>query len=191
MVQKEGITGLAIVAGDKHSFWAGYPSTTLPPRAFDPVAVEFVTGSVTAQGLAEVQELTMKKDNPLRAFYIHDKPDGSMQCAFGMTLLHGVKSSLTLAETGDPARARAARNPELSPHLKFVDFGGHGYATVTASAQELVTEFVCIPRPLERSATDDGGPLVYRVRHRVRLWRPGERPNLIQEVVEGNPGLAV
>lgn len=191
MVQKEGITGFAIVAGDKHSFWAGYPSTTLPPRAFDPVGVEFVTGSITAQGLAEVQELTMKKDNPLRPFYIHDKPDGSMQCSFGMTLLHGVKSSLTLAETGDAARARAARNPELSPHLKFVDFAGHGYATVTASAQELVTEFVCIPRPLERSATDDGGPLVYRVRHRVRLWRPGERPHLTQEIVEGDPGLAI
>jgi alkaline phosphatase D len=191
MLEKEGITGLAIVAGDKHSFWAGYPSTTLPPRAFNPVGVEFVTGSITAQGAAEVQELTMKKDNPYRALYIHDKPDGSMACSYGMTLLHGVKSSLTLAKTGDPARARAARNPDLSPHLAMVDFGGHGYATVRATAQELETEFVCIPRPLERSATDDGGPLVYRVRHRVQLWRPGERPYLAQEVVEGDPGLAI
>lgn len=191
MLQKEGITGLAIVAGDKHSFWAGYPSNTLPPRPFEPVGVEFVTGSITAQGAAEVQELTMKKDNPLRALYIHDKSDGSMESTYGMTLLHGVKSSLTLAETHDPARARAARNPDLSPHLKFVDLGGHGYATVTASPQELVTEFVCIPRPLERSATDDGGPLVYRVRHRVQLWHPGQRPQLVQEVVEGDPGLAI
>ncbi len=191
MLQKEGITGFAIVAGDKHSFWAGYPSNTLPPRAFEPVGVEFITGSITAQGAAEVQELTMKKDNPFRALYIHDKPDGSMECTFGMTLMHGVKSSLTLAETHDPARARAARNPELAPHLKFVDHGGHGYATVRASAEELVTEFVCIPRPLERSATDDGGPIVYRVRHRVPLWRAGERPQMVQEVVEGDPGLAI
>lgn len=191
LVQKEGITGFAIVAGDKHSFWAGYPSNTLPPRAFEPVGVEFVTGSITAQGSAEVLELTMKKDNPLRALYIHDKPDGLMESTYGMTLLHGVKSSLTLAETHDHVRARAARNPEVSPHLKFVDFGGHGYAVVTASADALVTEFVCIHRPLERSATDDGGPLVYRVRHRVGLWRAGESPVMVQDVVEGDPGLAI
>ena len=191
MVEKEGITGLAIVAGDKHSFWAGYPSASLPPRAFNPVGVEFVTGSITAQGAAEVQELTLKKDLPLRSLYIHDKPDGTMECTFGMTLLHGVKSSLTLAETGDPARARAARNPDVSPHLKLVDFGGHGYATVRASSRELETEFVCIPRPLERSTTEDGGPLVYRVVHRVNLWRVGEHPSLVQEVIEGDPGLAV
>jgi alkaline phosphatase D len=191
MIEKEGIAGFAIVAGDKHSFWAGYPSQSLPPRTFNPVGVEFVTGSITAQGAAEVQELTLKKDMPLRALYIHDKPDGSMECTFGMTLLHGVKSSLTLAETGDTVRARAVRNPDLSPHLKLVDFGGHGYATVRASAQELETEFVCIPRPLERSATEDGGPLVYRVVHRTKLWQPGQRPQLEQEIIEGNPGLAI
>jgi len=35
MVREEGITGFAIVAGDKHSFWAGYPSESLPPKPFD------------------------------------------------------------------------------------------------------------------------------------------------------------
>ncbi len=47
----DGITGLAIVAGDKHSFWAGYPCKTLPPQPFDPVGVEFITGSISHQGL--------------------------------------------------------------------------------------------------------------------------------------------
>ncbi len=64
MIRDEGITGLAIVAGDKHSFWAGYPSETLPPRPFEPVAVEFVTGSISQQGSGEVQTLTYPKDNP-------------------------------------------------------------------------------------------------------------------------------
>lgn len=50
MVREEGITGFAIVAGDKHSFWAGYPSEMLPPRPFEPVGVEFVTGSISQQG---------------------------------------------------------------------------------------------------------------------------------------------
>lgn len=105
MIRAEGITGLAIVAGDKHAFWAGYPSKTLP--------------------------------------------------------------------------------------LKFVDHGGHGYATVRASPDELLTEFVCIPRPLERAEREDGGPLRYRVAHRVSAWKPGERPLLRQEILEGDVGLSI
>ncbi len=191
MVREEGITGLTIVAGDRHAFWAGYPSKALPPRDFDPVGVEFVTGSLSAQTLGEVQRLTLPKDRPLRALNIHDRPDGSMECSWNMTLMHGVRSSLTLKETGDPVQARAARNPELAPHLKFLDYAGHGYATVRASPDQLETEFVCIPVPLERAETGDGGPLVYRVVHRVSSWRPGEHPELRQEILEGDPGLAV
>lgn len=191
MVKAEGITGLTIVAGDRHAFWAGLPSKHLPPRDFDPVAVEFVTGSISAQTLGEVQRLTMPKDRPLRPLNIHDKPDGSMECSWNMTLLHGVKSSFVLKETGDPVQARAARNPELSPHLKFLDYAGHGYVTVRASPGELETEFVCIPVPLERAEGVDGGPLIYRVAHRVSLWKPGEHPELRQEILEGDPGLAI
>jgi alkaline phosphatase D len=55
----------------------------------------------------------------------------------------------------------------------------------------MVTDFVCIPRPIERSASPDGGPLRYRVRHEVPLWQTGERPQMRQTVLEGDPGLAV
>lgn len=191
MVRDEGITGLVIVAGDKHSFWAGYPSATLPPRPFEPVGVEFITGSISAQGLAEVMETAIPRDHPLRALFLRDRPGGAMDCALNMTVLHGVRAALTLQETGDAALARAAHDPDVSPHLKLADYGGHGYATVRAAPEELETEFVCIPRPLERSETEDGGPLVYRAVHRVRRWAPGERPELRQEIVEGDAGLAI
>ncbi len=61
MVRTEGVTGLAIIAGDKHSFWAGYPAKTLPPQPFEPVGVEFITGSISAPGLAEVSEVIIKR----------------------------------------------------------------------------------------------------------------------------------
>lgn len=189
MVRDEGITGLTIVAGDKHSFWAGYPSETLPPRAFEPVGVEFITGSISQQGSAEVQLLTYPKDNPLRPFFVHDRPDGTKLHAWSTTILHGVKAALTLRDTDDPAKARAARNPENAPHLNFTDFGGYGYTTVRASADELEAEFVCIPPPVERATTEDGGPLRYRVVHRVARWAKGQRPLMRTETLEGDPGL--
>ncbi|MEQ1784414.1 MAG: alkaline phosphatase D family protein, partial [Hyphomonadaceae bacterium] len=191
MVRDEGITGLTIVAGDKHSFWAGYPSETLPPRPFEPVAVEFITGSISQQGSAEVQLLTYPKDNPLRPFYVHDRRDGSKLHSMSTTILHGVRAALALRDTDDPAKARAARNPENAPHLTFTDFNGYGYTTVRASADELETEFVCIPPPVERAQGEDGGPLRYRVIHRVKRWAAGERPQMQPEVVEGDPGLSM
>jgi len=106
-----------------------------------------------------------------------------------LLLRHGVRAALEYAHSGDLAKARALRNPELAPHLSFVDVGGHGYATVRVDASTMVTEFVCIPRPIERSATPDGGPLRYRVRHEVALWKAGEQPKMRQTVVEGDAGL--
>jgi alkaline phosphatase D len=53
------------------------------------------------------------------------------------------------------------------------------------------TEFVCIPRPISRSASPDGGTIRYRVAHVAKLWKPGERPRLEQQVLEGEVGLSI
>jgi alkaline phosphatase D len=62
---------------------------------------------------------------------------------------------------------------------------------VRASGDALECEFVCIPRPIERVTAPDGGPLAYRVRHRVPFWGKNERPRLEQQVLEGNPMLSL
>jgi len=69
--------------------------------------------------------------------------------------------------------------------------GGHGYAIARFDANAMACEFVCIPRPLERSETEDGGPLRYRVMHRAARWSVGQRPQLEQRVLEGDPGLSL
>ena len=108
-----------------------------------------------------------------------------------LLLHHGVRACLEYGRSGDPERARAASNPDLAPHLSFLDMGGHGYATLRVAGDAAECEFVCIPRPLERSESPDGGPLRYRVVHRAPLWRAGERPSLERRVLEGDPGLAL
>ncbi len=99
--------------------------------------------------------------------------------------MHGVRASLTLQKTGDARQALAQRNPELSPHLSFLDSGGHGYSVVRAAGDELEVEFVCIPRPVERNDSPDGGPLAYRIVHRVKHWANGSTPRLERSLVEG------
>jgi alkaline phosphatase D len=162
----------------------------LPPETFEPVGVTFVTGSISAVGLVEAYEHALK-DHPLRPLFIANPNGSAPQPTVNLLLHHGVKSALEYARSGDLQQAHALRNPDVAPHLSFVDMGGHGYATVRVDGTAMVTEFVCIPRPLARSTRDDGGPLRYRVRHDVSLWRAGERPVLRQTVVEGDAGLAV
>jgi alkaline phosphatase D len=191
-VRREGIDGFASIAGDRHSFQAGTLSESAPPKSFRPVGVEFVTGSVSAPGLFEAAEYNVTKSNPLRAIYVYQpSPESATQPAINFSLMHGVRASLALQRTGDVKRALAVRNAELAPHLSFMDVGGHGYSVVRAAADQLEVEFVCIPRPLQRSQRPDGGPLVYRVAHRVKRWRHGVAPHLERQVLEGTPPLVV
>lgn len=190
-VRDAGITGFAIVSGDRHSFWAGLAAKALPPAAFEPVGVTFVTGSISSPGMAEANEHNLKQDNPLRSLFVANPGGGPPQPTVNLMLHHGVRSALEYARSGDLAKAHAARNPDVAPHLSFVDMGGHGYATVRVDANAMVTDFVCIPRPIERSPGVDGGPLRYRVRHEIALWRAGEPPQMRQTVLEGDAGLAV
>jgi alkaline phosphatase D len=191
-VRGEGITGFATVAGDRHSFWAGLAAETLPPKAFDPVGIAFVVGSISAPGIVEALEHQLAKDHPLRGLYLAQPPGSAKpQPALNMLVRHGVRSCLEYQKSGDAELARGLSNPDLSPHLSFVDMGGHGYATVRASATEWECEFVCIPRPVEHVARRDGGPLLYRVVHRTPLWKKGEHPQLEQQVLEGNPVLSL
>ncbi len=191
-VRENGITGFATVAGDRHSFWAGLAAKALPPQKFEPIGVAFVTGSISAPGVIEAFEHLFPKEHPLRPLFVGQGPaDTAPQPTYNLMLRHGVKSCLEYVKSGDIQKARALSNAELSPHLSFVDMGGHGYAVVRATSDAFETEFVCIPRPLERSAGADGGPLRYRVRHRAPLWRKGETPKLQAEIVEGDPRFSI
>ncbi len=181
-IERHGITGFAVVSGDRHSFWAGLEAVALPPKKFKPVGLAFVTGSLSAPGMIEANEHNFPKNHPLHALY---------GPGVNMLLKHGVRSCLEYARSGDAAKARQLSNPDLAPHVSFVDMGGHGYAVVRAASDSLETEFVCIPRPLERSERADGGPLNYRVRARARLWSKGEHPALTMDVLEGDPKLSL
>ena len=79
----------------------------------------------------------------------------------------------------------------MAAGIDELDMGGHGYAKVRLSGDEMRTEFVCIPRPITRSETPDGGPIRYRVVHSARLWKSGERPQLRTSVLEGDVGLSI
>jgi len=192
LVRDAKITGFAIVSGDRHSFWAGYATSQLPPGKFEPIGLSFVGASLSSAGAMEALEHRPRDKFPLRELYLVDRPGSAKpDWTYNMTIKHGVRSSLEYAKSFDLERARALSNPELAPHLEFIDAGGHGYAKVRLTGDEMRTEFVCIPRPITRSASPDGGPLRYRVVHSAKLWKAGEPPKLTRQVLEGDTGFSI
>ncbi|MBA3897808.1 MAG: alkaline phosphatase D family protein, partial [Sphingomonadaceae bacterium] len=140
-IRDRRIDGFVTVSGDRHSFWAGYSAKALPPKAFQPIGIAFICGSISAPGLAEALEHGLK-GHPLRPLFVAQRRDGVYEATLNLTLKHGVKSALEYARTGDLAAARLASNPANAPHLEFVDVGGHGYAVVTAGPDSIEPEFV-------------------------------------------------
>ena len=192
LIRDAKITGFAIVSGDRHSFWAGYATAELPPGKFEPVGLSFVGASLVSPGTAEALEHGLSKTAALRPLFLADREAGAKpDWTVNMLSLHGVRSCLEYAKSRDLERARALSNPDLAPHLEFFDAGGHGYAKVRLTATEMRTEFVCIPRPVTRSESPDGGPLRYRVVHTAAMWKSGERPKLKTSVLEGDVGLSI
>lgn len=188
-VRDHKIPGFVVVSGDRHSFWAGYAAPKLPPAGFDPVGISFITGSISAPGMGEAVEFM--KDSPTRPLFIRRVEGAAPEHTVNLTIKRGVRSALEYAATGDIAKARALTNPDVAPHLEFVDMAGHGYAVVSAGPDAIDIEFVCIERPISRATTPDGGPLRYRVSHRAAMWQPGTPPKLEQRVLEGDPKLSV
>jgi alkaline phosphatase D len=131
------------------------------------------------------------KDNPLLPLFVRKTEGAAPEATVNLMIKRGVRAALEYAASGDIAKARAATNPDVAPHLAFVDMAGHGYAVVSAGPRTIDTEFVCIVRPITRATTPDGGPLRYRVSHRADLWRPGTPPKLEQRMLEGEAALSV
>jgi len=191
LIRDAKITGFGIVSGDRHSFWAGYAAAKLPPNKYEPVGLNFVGASLISPGAMEGFENGFKKDKTMRPLYVADRPGGGYAWTYNLLLKHGVRSALEYAKSFDLAKAHAVSNSQLAPNIEFIDAGGHGYATMRLTGNELRTEFVCIPRPITRSERADGGPLRYRLALTAQLWQPGEAPKLVQQVIEGDPGLGV
>lgn len=189
LVRDNKVSGFVTVSGDRHSFWAGYAAPKLPPAGFDPVGLSFITGSVSAPGMAESAEYY--KEFPLLPLFVRKAEGMAPEATINLTLKRGVRAALEYAASGDIAKARALTNPDVAPHVAFVDMAGHGYTVVSASPEAIETEFVCIVRPITRATTPDGGPLRYRVSHRADLWRPGTPPKLEQRMLEGDAPLSV
>jgi alkaline phosphatase D len=190
LIRDEKITGFGIVSGDRHSFWAAMPRPSCRRTNMSRSGSALSADPWSARGRWKVLSTGSKKTGPCALYNVADRPDGTYAWTYNLLLKHGVRSALEYANVFDIAKAHAVSNPDLAPHLEFIDAGGHGYATVRLSKDEMRTEFVCIPRPVTRSQRADGGDLRYRIVPCCPLVESRRAaPGLSSRFLEGGSGI--
>ena len=144
------------------------------------------------RGVLEAAEYRLPKDVPFRGMYLADRAGAAEARPHDQhdAAARRIRSALEYARSGDLDKARALSNPELAPPLANRRRRAR-LRDRPPTPDTLETEFVCVPGPIERGPSPDGGPLRYRVSHRARLWKRGERPALEQRVLEGAPDLSI
>ena len=190
-MRAHGITGFATVAGDRHSFWAGLAGKALPPKTFEPVGSPLSPDRSPRPDWSKPSNIAFRKI--IRCDRSSSAKDPRTKAAAHGQYVAAAWSEVCLeyAKVGDLAKARAVSE---SGFIAASFFRGYGRAWLRGghvSSTTLETEFVCIPRPLERSESADGGPLVYRVKHKAKLWKKGQTPKLEQQIVEGDPRFSI
>ena len=193
LVRDAKITGFAIVSGDRHSFWAGYATSQLPPGKFEPVGLSFVGGSLSSAGAMEALEHRPPNKFPLRQLYLVDRP-GSAKPDWTYNMLREARRPLVpricqelrpraRAAAFEPANLRRTSNSSMLAGMAMRRFGSPATRCGPSSSAS---------RARSRAASGPtAGPLRYRVVHTAKLWEPGERPQLAQQVLEGDPGLSI
>ncbi len=111
VIAREGITGFATVAGDRHSFLAGVATRSLPPRGFEPVGIAFVTAPSRRRAWPSRKSTIIRKTIRCARLYLMDREGGKFETTVNLTMHHGVRTALEYAKSGDIAKAaRAAKS---------------------------------------------------------------------------------
>jgi alkaline phosphatase D len=135
-IRDQRIRDVVFVTGDIHTFIAGDVRTEL--GAGDTVALEFVGGSVTSQGLGET-----------------DLPAGG-----GVTI-----KGNDLNPSTSPALIDTLRG--INPWVDQADFDHHGYGRIVARSDRLTCDLVRL-QTIKRPSTATLAPIRYRVRRGQR-----------------------
>jgi len=129
-----------IVAGDRHSFWAGRPPRDCrPPTGRTGGSFSFGLLAASPGRMEAVLEHNLRTDHPLRSLFLAEspgvRPNGPTTTCSSITL----RSCLEYARFFDLKRATPfpIRRPRT---LHSGIWGGHGYATVRLTGDEMRTD---------------------------------------------------
>ncbi|WP_103027688.1 alkaline phosphatase D family protein [Salinibacter altiplanensis] len=191
-LETQEITNFVSLSGDNHNTFAGAVSPTYehsgPEAAAEPtLGAEFSICGISSPSVFQALLQAIGPDSALRPLVTGDgRIQGDQEVSLNMTFLHGAKASVTAAKTGSARQGLQAANPAHNSHLRYVDSSAQGIGVVTVTEDNVETEMVTIPSPVETPRAADPTPL-RTARFRLAARNGGAPVDLRGPEISGQP----
>ncbi len=166
-LRDKGIRNVISLSGDHHAHIVGLIHDDFDAPTQVPVMVDFTAAGISSlpqwaeiAGAIEtaVSPALAEVIAPVLKLILYDAtPFGGGKGVVNLNTLlrYGSAAGNVAAATHDIAMIEAARNPDVNPHLRYVDTGANGYGIATIDGDAARIELVTIERPV-RDRGDDG-----------------------------------
>ncbi|HEX2574140.1 MAG TPA: alkaline phosphatase D family protein [Polyangia bacterium] len=152
------VRNIVTVSGDIHAHFAGLLYNNFDAASPVPVMPEFTVTGVSSNTLFSFYEApTRSFPDPIRQLITYDVPGGERFIRnMNTTLLYGGPSAYAAAAAAQAsppqdqrAAALAARDPNINPHIRYVDTDARGYGLMSVTASGVTAVLVTIPAPVQ------------------------------------------
>ena len=192
-VLTNNIRNVVTISGDIHAHFAGLLMDNYDGASPQPVMTEFTVAGVSSNSLFSFYEGPTRTLPPaIRNLITYDAPGGERFVRnFNATLLYGAEGANAAfqASTATPPQdprvaARNARNPNVNPHLRYVDTDARGYGLMSVTASGVNATLVTIPSPTQDQG-NSGSPVRGRATFTVATTTPSDPVTLAPPTLTG------
>ena len=191
-IRDQAITNVVSLTGDRHAHLAGVVHDDFDAEA--PVAVlpEFAGGAVSAVSRMIIQRELSAHDPQLSKRVAFDgKAQGYEQAimpSLNAWMLFGAASANAASGGADPAEVNEAADPEVNPHMRYVDADAHGFLVARITPDRCDVQYMSVFEPVNLADNEEAG-VRRRVNLRVEAWPEGREPVIEVGAVEGEQPL--
>jgi alkaline phosphatase D len=184
-VRDNGISNLVACAGDHHMHLAGALLDDLSAPVTSAVAVEFATAGISSEPVYSGAERAARGNSVFHSIVSYTSGGKAVE-NMNLALLGGVNSAIVRSWTGSSWLSDSLWNEHTNPGLKYVDTNSNGYGVLSVNAGRVEANLITVANP-EKDYGPAGAPIIRKAKFTLRAWAPGQSPELIGPVFQGEP----
>lgn len=187
-IKDERVENVVSLTGDRHAHMAGVVYDDFDAKERTTVLSEFAGGAVSSVSRMIIQRELSAHDEDVAKLVTFDGGETghaqSIMPTLNAWMLFGHATAKEIHGGADPNSALEYRDPEVNPHLNYVDSDAHGYFVARLDSSECNVEFLSLFEPTKLPAPGEA-PVRRRVKFVVGRTANGQEPSVVHAGTEG------